>query len=316
MMRTMCGLFAAAALLTVGATGVSAQFGRDSEPLPSAVRVNEIPAGAVEVDEAVKSAKQGQEIVLRGRIAQVKDAFAKDRAVFTLSDDAAVAACCPKDGSLMDKCAIPATSQATIHVIDRRGQVMRGSIDKGGLKPGAEVFVVGKVAGAEGSDGLVVHATGIHVPRDSVPAGFFLRETPESAKDLSDVRMSGEVKKGDTVAVRGVIGGSSQPFVKDRAVFTLMGSALKPCSANPEDKCTQPWDYCCETRADIAANSATIRVVNDRGQPLRTDIKGRAGLKELSEVVVVGKVAETSRGALILDAEGIYPVTSEPPAGG
>jgi hypothetical protein len=308
MMRAMCGLFAAAVLFT-GASGAWAQFGRDNEPLPSAVRVNEIPASAVEVSEAVKAAQQGQEIVLRGRIAQVKDAFAKDRAVFTLSDDAAVAACCPKDGTLMEKCTFPSGSKATIQVVDRRGQVMRGSIaEKGGLKPGAEVFVVGKVSSTGGSEGLVVDATGIHVPRDSMPAGFFLREQPRDARDLSEVRKDGKYKKGDTVAVRGVIGGSSQPFVPERAVFTLMGSALKPCSANPEDKCTQPWDYCCETRADIAANSATIRVVNDRGQPLRTDIKGRSGLKELSEVVVVGKVAETSRGTLILDAQAIYPL--------
>jgi len=85
-----------------------------------------------------------------------------------------------------------------------------------------------------------------------------------------------------------------------------MGSGLKDCSQNPGDNCTKPWDYCCETKKDILAHSATIRVVDDKGQPMKTDFKGRRGLRELTPVVVIGKVAFAEGQALVLNATGMF----------
>jgi hypothetical protein len=138
--------------------------------------------------------------------------------------------------------------------------------------------------------------------------GFFVREAPQSAKDLSEVKKTGALKKGDTVEIRGVIGGSKDPFVAGRAMFTLIGGALKPCSARPGDKCQTPWDYCCERQNDIKANSATIRVGDEKGNPPRTDFKGRMGIKELSEVAVVGTVAMADRGIVIIEATKMHVV--------
>ena len=293
------------------ASTASAQSSKQtsSEPLPNSVSLDKIPADAKEIDEAMKTAKQGETIVLRGRIAMAKDAFVKGSAAFTLIDDAAAATCCPKDGKILDTCSAPAESKATIQLVDKQETLLPIDLEgKGGLKHGAEVFVVGKVASADGRNVLVVNAAGIHVPAAGIPMGFFVRQMPQDAKDLSEVKKAGGLKKGDKVVVRGVIGGSTQPFVDGRAMFTLMGKDLKPCNATPDDHCPTPWDYCCETRKDITANSATIRVADDKGNPLRTDLKGRLGIKELSDVVVVGTVAMAKNGALIVDASSMHVV--------
>jgi hypothetical protein len=280
------------------------QRGRSDQPLPKGVVLEKIPEGAVEVRELVKSAQVGQRVVVHGRIASVESAVSREAPVLELSDDAAVADCCPKDGSLMTVCPIPAEKRVRIELVDERGRALRGGLaGKGGLRPGAEVFALGEIAGVSPT---VIRATGLHVPRESLPAGLFAGEEPVGARDVSEARKSGELKKGDTVVLRGRIGGSVQPFVPERAVFTLVGRGIPPCNENPGDKCRTPWDYCCETRADITANSATVRVSDGKGNPLRTDIKGRAGIKELSEMVVVGKVAVVERGALIVDAISVH----------
>ena len=99
------------------------------------------------------------------------------------------------------------------------------------------------------------------------PSGFFTSQVPAEARNVSDVKKAGALKKGDKVVLRGVIGGSKEPFVQNRAVFTLVGNGLKPCNANPEDTCATPWDYCCDPRSEVAAHSATIFVTDAKGNP-------------------------------------------------
>lgn len=293
----------AAGLGALAPSTAIAQGAKSGDPLPAGLALPSIPAGALEVARAVKTAKPGQDIALRGRIAMAKDAFAPGGSTFTLSDDAAVAACCPTDGSLLDTCTFTGAHKATINAPG--GVRLQG---KGGLKPGAEVFVVGKVAAANGSDSLVITATGIHIPEGGLPPGAFAAEPPADAKDVSEAKR-GTLKKGDRITLRGVIGGSRDPFVAGRAMFTLMGSGLKPCNANPDDKCQTPWDYCCEPKAEIVAHSATVRFVDAQGRPLRTDIKGRMGIKEQSEMIVVGTVAAADKGVLIVNATKLHPVS-------
>lgn len=278
-----------------------------SSGLPSSVLITKMPTDAKEVSAAVVSAQPGEKITLRGRIALAKDAFDQSKSVFTLTDDAAAAGCCPKDGSLMESCKLGGDRKATIQVIDAAGKPISGGLDgRSGLKHGAEVFVVGTVASTNGKDSLVVNASGLHVPAVSVPLGLFTGEAAADAKNVSDARKTGGFKKGDKIVLRGVIGGSKEPFVTSRTMFTLMGNALKPCNANPDDKCASPWDYCCDPKSAITANSATIRVVDAKGNPLKTDLKGRAGLKELSDVVVVGTVAMADKNSLIVDASSLH----------
>jgi hypothetical protein len=270
----------------------------------------ELPAGALEITAAMKSAKVGETITVRGNVAMSKDAFAADAAEFKLVE--ALAPAPATDGGKQpvpapSDAAIPAERTATIRIVDASGKVLKGGLNgQHGLKPGAEVFVTGKIEAANGTDVLTLIPASMHLPKAPLPAGFFAEKQPPNAKDVSEARKAGTMKVGDEVTLRGRIGGSKDPFVAGRAVLTLMGRALKACNENPDDNCSKPWDYCCETKGDILANSVTVQVVDAKGQVLRTDMKGRRGMKELSEIVVVGKVASADGKAVVVNATAVH----------
>jgi hypothetical protein len=129
---------------------------------------------------------------------------------------------------------------------------------------------------------------------------------PEGVRSVAEAK--GSVKAGDQVALRGRVGGTSQPFIDGRAAFTIVDNSLKACSDIPGDMCRQPWDYCCETSDSLARHTATISVVSADGKPLRTSLRGLGGIEELSDVVVVGKVAQAEGNVLLVHAESIYVV--------
>jgi len=138
----------------------------------------------------------------------------------------------------------------------------------------------------------------------ALPPNLFVSTEPTGAKTVEEAKST--ARQGDAVVIRGRIGGSVAPFVENRAVFTIMGTGLKACSDNPADKCKTPWDYCCDTPEDIAKHSATIQVVDSSGSTLRTGLRGVSGLKELSEVVVVGKIAQTAEKVLVIHATNLF----------
>jgi flagellar basal body L-ring protein FlgH len=139
----------------------------------------------------------------------------------------------------------------------------------------------------------------------TLPAGFMLASRPESAKTVEEHKAAAKV--GDTVAITGRVGGSEEPFLDDRAMLVLMGPGLNACSDNKGDECKTPWDYCCEKKSDVAKHAATIRVVGADGKPIKTGLKGQGGMKELSTLVVVGKVSQLDEnGTMVVDATGIY----------
>lgn len=72
---------------------------------------------------------------------------------------------------------------------------------------------------------------------------------------------------------------------------------------SPEN--AKPWDYCGDTKEEILASSVTVQVVDAKGQILRTDMKGRRGIKELSEIIVVGTVASADGKAIVVSATSI-----------
>lgn len=138
----------------------------------------------------------------------------------------------------------------------------------------------------------------------ALPSSIFLTSAPADAKNVEEVK--GTAKPGDTIAIKGRIGGSENPFVEGRAVFTLVGPGIPACSDAGDDHCKTPWDYCCETPEDIAAHAATVQIVDDKGALLRASVKGEHGMKELADLIVVGKVAQADDKLLIVNATGIY----------
>lgn len=143
-------------------------------------------------------------------------------------------------------------------------------------------------------------------PSPLLPAGFFLAKEPTGAKTVEEVKKA--VKAGDTVTIQGLVGGSVEPFVEGRAVFTLMGSGLHHCAekGSPMPDCKTPWDYCCDPPKEIAAHSATVQVVDTAGAPLKVSLKGQNGVKELSNLVLVGKVAQAEGNLLVINATGAF----------
>ena len=135
---------------------------------------------------------------------------------------------------------------------------------------------------------------------------YFTASAPANPSPIHLLRQS--TKPGDTITLTGKILGREKPFVDDRAAFILGdASALKPCNEIPGDECSTPWDVCCETAEDKLANTATIQLVDAEGRVLKQGLKGVQGLKELSEVTLVGTVAPSSSPeALIVNATAIH----------
>lgn len=114
-------------------------------------------------------------------------------------------------------------------------------------------------------------------------------------------------KPGDVITVSGKIMGNASPFVEGRSVFILGDpEVLTACNEDPADKCTTPWDNCCDSKEDKKRGTATIQVVDTDGRVLKESIEGVGGLAKLADVTVSGKVAEgSSADLLIINAQAI-----------
>ena len=138
-------------------------------------------------------------------------------------------------------------------------------------------------------------------PGVAEPAGgaaWVLTGEPAGAVGVAEVKASAQ--EGDTVVLRGRIGGRRDPMGEGSAVFTVMDLGLPHCGENPEDKCATPWDYCCEKPETIRANAATVQA------PAAAD---GAGFRPLDEVVVVGTVGpRPNPDVLTVVASGVYRV--------
>ncbi len=114
-------------------------------------------------------------------------------------------------------------------------------------------------------------------------------------------------KPGDEITVSGKIMGNEKPFVDGRAAFILGDpEVLAACNEDPADKCTTPWDVCCESPEDKKRGIATIQIVGADGRVLKEPVEGVGGLQNLAAVTVTGKVAEgSSADLLIINAQAI-----------
>ena len=135
---------------------------------------------------------------------------------------------------------------------------------------------------------------------------WVLTSAPDGALSISEAKTS--AKEGDHIILRGRIGGRNEPLTEGSPVFTMMDLAISHCGENPDDNCSTPWDYCCETPETITTNSATVQIVDALGQPI-TDSPTIQGLAALDEVIIVGIVApRPNQDVLTVRANGIYRV--------
>ncbi|MCB9853274.1 MAG: hypothetical protein H6819_09285 [Phycisphaerales bacterium] len=138
----------------------------------------------------------------------------------------------------------------------------------------------------------------------ALPTSMFVETAPANAIGVRKLKERG-ASSGEVV-VRGRIGGRARPFVDGAAVFVLTDAALKSCDQLHGDSCKTPWDYCCETPESMAANTATIQIVDENGKPIRESAEGRHGLMPLAKIVVRGEIASRSKdGNLVINARKI-----------
>ncbi|HLL88421.1 MAG TPA: hypothetical protein VK324_03885 [Tepidisphaeraceae bacterium] len=143
------------------------------------------------------------------------------------------------------------------------------------------------------------------VAADALPTDLVLASAPAGARGVTDVRES--AKPGDRVVVRGVIAGRGEPIAATRAMFTLLDPSVQTCDKSQDDGCKTPWDACCVTGDVIAANVATVQVVDADGRPLKAPLADVGGLAPMKQVTVVGTFRPSPDGkAATIDATGIY----------
>lgn len=135
-----------------------------------------------------------------------------------------------------------------------------------------------------------------------------LKEMPINAIDITDLRKT--ATPGTPVTFVGKVLGGKVVFMDHLAVMTVGDpNLLTTCDLKGGDcaECDTPWDVCCDEPDVIKANVVTVQVVDTAGKPVKSGLKGLNGLKELSEVVITGKVAKSSnKDNMIINATGIF----------
>ena len=103
------------------------------------------------------------------------------------------------------------------------------------------------------------------------------------------------------VVVAGRVGGSTKPFTEGRASFLIVDPSLK-CT----EGCDTPWDFCELPNKEVAAARLSVKFVDPSGKTIKGGARELFGLKELSGVVVKGKVSRDDKDNVIVVASGIY----------
>ena len=130
-----------------------------------------------------------------------------------------------------------------------------------------------------------------------------LTSEPTGAEEVIAARKSAE--DNSEVVVVGRIGGSENPWVDCRAVFSIVYNSLKACSDIEGDGCPKPLDYCCETDK-LPTATALVKIVDQDGTLINEDARKLLNLKELQTVVVKGKAKRDDAGNLTVFANGIF----------
>jgi hypothetical protein len=141
------------------------------------------------------------------------------------------------------------------------------------------------------------------LPASDLPERFHLADAPAGAVAVAAARKS--AAQGEHLVVRGIVGGSTTPFVENLAAFTIVDPGLVNVCASGDDHCPTPWDYCCVDPAALRDGSLMVEF-RDGSAPLPAGARGFHGLDHLSEVVVAGRAEVDERGNLTVVATGLH----------
>ncbi len=139
-------------------------------------------------------------------------------------------------------------------------------------------------------------------------ASWLLASAPADAMPVGEIKQT--AAEGDAVVMRGRLGGLREPISEGSPVFIVVDPAIPSCAEmGEEDHCPTPWDYCCEPRDSLTANSATVQLVGADGVLLETDVA--ASLEPLDEIIVVGTVGpRPSPNVLTIKATAVHVVNN------
>lgn len=135
---------------------------------------------------------------------------------------------------------------------------------------------------------------------------IILKKAPANAVGIADVRKNASA--GDEVVFNGKVMGANIVFIKGRAMMILGDpDKLTSCDLKPGDNCERPWDVCCDAPKDIKENILTVQVLDTEGEIIKQGLKGLAGIKELSNVIITGVVDKTSnKDTMMVNVTGIF----------
>lgn len=140
--------------------------------LPADVLAAQEPAGARDVADVKATAKEGDEVVVRGVVGGDAKPIVSGRAVFTMGDEKGLALCLGEGESCptpWDACCMDPDSKAantlTVQVVGPDGRPLAADVGASGVAPMAHVVVAGKVGPRPDPKVLVVTATKVHVAK-------------------------------------------------------------------------------------------------------------------------------------------------------
>jgi hypothetical protein len=139
-------------------------------------------------------------------------------------------------------------------------------------------------------------------------ASLLVTEAPADALSIAKLRTTAKV--GDEVVFSGKIIGNTTVLIDGRAIM-VMGDPKKitSCDLMHGDNCKTPWDVCCDDHDVIKNSIVTVQVVDADGKPMKQGFRNVGGIKELTNLVVSGKVAEGSNGAnMLISATSLFVV--------
>jgi hypothetical protein len=136
------------------------------------------------------------------------------------------------------------------------------------------------------------------VPASAEAQKLALTADPGAALAVAKVKADGPK---DEVTVEGRL----YKITKGYAAMRIMDLTMDYCGEiNKEENCPTPWDYCCNTKGDIAAGSLLVEARNADGKPLKTP--ALPNLRLLDKVKVTGKLIKDDHGNLVLLASGMF----------